>query len=251
METKKWAFPGAPEDLVQILRDHSREKEGPFSWISPRGGGRPGLLLESPKKTGSSAFHCKVLAIRYVEPRLGAAMGTVWIISLRISRFGDKALIIAKCRNPDGYGDACHYFFDEMDRLHTELTNYALGPEIQARTPGQVPEYLPPLAPLEEGEAEETPGKVQQAPGDQDLQLDRPLWFPKTQRAVEKWQTAFSIIQATRQEFRELYDGFDTKEPEPSIEDLRDALAEQMGISKPSRRWVVNVKTAGQKGWLL
>ena len=48
---------------------------------------------------------------------------------------------------------------------------------------------------------------------------------PKTREGRQKWRESFRVIREIREEYRKLYDDGDTDEPNPSYDDLRDALA--------------------------
>jgi hypothetical protein len=79
----------------------------------------------------------------------------------------------------------------------------------------------------------------------------RPSWFPEQPQTLEKWRKSFQVILKTREEYSQRYENMDTEEPNPSIDDLRDALATMPEWGKkPSRSTVQRIKKAGDIGWL-
>ena len=75
--------------------------------------------------------------------------------------------------------------------------------------------------------------------------------FPMTQRGIEKWRRSYQVILEIRKEYRRLYDAGDTDEPNPSDDDLRDALASMPEWKKkPSPLTVRRIRRAGEKGLL-
>lgn len=126
-DADRWVFPVEPAELVQILRDHSIEKVGPFSWKAPRGDSESGLFLDTPKKSGKGGFHCEVKVIHYWKPGKPIATGTESIITLRISKArGKNAAVVMKCQMMEEYGTACQHFTEEMDVLLAELASSLL-----------------------------------------------------------------------------------------------------------------------------
>jgi hypothetical protein len=129
-DAERWVFPVEPAELVQILRDHSIEKVGPFSWKAPRGDSESGLFLDTPKKSGKGGFHCEVKVIHYWKPGKPIATGTESIITLRISKArGKNAAVVMKCQMMEEYGAACQHFTEEMDVLLAELASSVLSLE--------------------------------------------------------------------------------------------------------------------------
>lgn len=87
--------------------------------------------------------------------------------------------------------------------------------------------------------------------GDSDSVKDRPAWFPKTKDGIEKWKKSYRKIQKKHKEYKESYANLDTKESKPSLDDLRDALAEMREWKKkPSTSTVHRIGQAGDNGWL-
>ena len=134
---RRWVFPVEPAELVEILNDHSVEKQGPFAWPARDEHNRPALFLDLTKRSRKGGFRCTVRAIRYWTPASPFARGSVHIITLRISKArGSYASVIMTCRKPDTYGDACQHFATEMDKLLAELTASLLQVEQGVATPG-------------------------------------------------------------------------------------------------------------------
>lgn len=78
-----------------------------------------------------------------------------------------------------------------------------------------------------------------------------PSGFPKTPQTREKWRSSYALIRDRRREYKEEYDQGDTEEPNPLIDDLRDALALMPEWKKkPSASTVRRIAKAGDTGWL-
>jgi uncharacterized protein (DUF2132 family) len=75
--------------------------------------------------------------------------------------------------------------------------------------------------------------------------------FPKTQEGIQKWRESFRVIREKREEYRVLYNAGGTNEPNPSYDDLRDALARMPEWKKkPCLSTVQRIVRAGDKGLL-
>jgi hypothetical protein len=147
---RRWVFPVEPEGLVEMLRAHSMEKQGPFAWPARDEHSRPTLFMDLAKKSGGGGFYCTVRAIRYITPTSPFARGSVHILTLRISKARPGyATVIMTCRKTDEYGEACQHFASEMDRLLAELTASVLNPGqdpsgfVMAGTPTRQPLATP------------------------------------------------------------------------------------------------------------
>jgi hypothetical protein len=95
--------------------------------------------------------------------------------------------------------------------------------------------------------------KGELAPVEQDVGGARPLpsWFPKTEKSRERWRRSYSVIVEKRQEYRADYDDARTDDPNPYIDDLRDALSVlPEWKKKPTRKTVSHIIEAGDNGWL-
>lgn len=103
----------------------------------------------------------------------------------------------------------------------------------------------------ENGEAgtdrDDTSGILENEAGD-----NAPLpGFPTTPKGREKWKRSYGIILEKREEYLESYRNFDTDEPKPSVDDLRDALANMPEWKKrPSTSTVQRIAKAGDEGYL-
>lgn len=127
---RRWVFPVEPTELVQLLHNHSSEKEGPFSWTATEADDRPVLYLDGPRRSGKDGFRCVVKAIRYLTSKGPLARGATHIITLHISKArGRNSAVMMKCRKLDKYGAACQHFAKEMDKLLAELTSSLLQVE--------------------------------------------------------------------------------------------------------------------------
>jgi hypothetical protein len=100
-------------------------------------------------------------------------------------------------------------------------------------------------------------GAVEQATvsrDDMDQEVEealRPSWLPSTHDARTKWRRSYEVICDRRKEYRKLYEDGETDEPNPSIDDLRDALASMPEWRrKPSRSTVHRITKAGDNGML-
>lgn len=78
---------------------------------------------------------------------------------------------------------------------------------------------------------------------------DRPDWFPKRAVTLERWKRAWKKIRITQDDYKKMYDDMMLENPEPSLAELSDAVAHEIGKSY-SNSTVANIKRAGQMGWL-
>lgn len=78
----------------------------------------------------------------------------------------------------------------------------------------------------------------------------RPGWFPKTPDTIEKWRNSYLAILQMREEYRELYEDGETDEPNPSIGEMRERLADmEEWTKKPSESTVYHILKAGRMNW--
>ena len=78
-----------------------------------------------------------------------------------------------------------------------------------------------------------------------------PEWFPQTSTARERWRRSYAVIVKKRKEYYNLYLDGKTDDPNPDIDDLRDAFADlPEWRKKPCRRTVRRIMQAGDNGWL-
>lgn len=72
--------------------------------------------------------------------------------------------------------------------------------------------------------------------------------LPETDKTLKKWKKSYLIIQKTKQQYQERYDDGDTENPEPTVNDIIEALKYE-GI-KYSGRHIQNIVNAGNAGCL-
>lgn len=73
--------------------------------------------------------------------------------------------------------------------------------------------------------------------------------LPKRKSQLNKWKKAWSIIRKTQGKFKKEYENTRTDNPEPKVDDLRDALGGGMNW-KPSEKTVRRIIKAGDEGLL-
>ena len=76
-----------------------------------------------------------------------------------------------------------------------------------------------------------------------------PDWFPKRANTIAKWRRVYDIIQDTKADYERRYDNLDGDSPEPTIADLRDAIASNLRL-KLSDKTIGRIKEAGGEDWL-
>jgi len=76
-----------------------------------------------------------------------------------------------------------------------------------------------------------------------------PREFPKKAETLAKYKQAYSIIKNMRKQYRRLYSDGHTEDPEPELDDYREALTSKMGW-KRTRRTIRKVIKLGDKGLL-
>lgn len=69
--------------------------------------------------------------------------------------------------------------------------------------------------------------------------------LPKTKKAFKRWRDSWRKIARTRSEYRRLYFRGDTESPNPTMDELRDALSPIWG-RKPCEKSVSRVMRAGE-----
>jgi hypothetical protein len=75
--------------------------------------------------------------------------------------------------------------------------------------------------------------------------------FPKTEEGIEKWRKSYRVILRIQEKYQRLCDYGDTDDPNPSYDDLRDALARMPEWKKkPSWTTMRRIRRAGDEGLL-
>jgi len=75
------------------------------------------------------------------------------------------------------------------------------------------------------------------------------IYLPQKEKTIGKWKRFYQIIQETREVYKQRFSDWDNEDPEPSIDELRDAIATKMD-EKPSERNVYHIIKAGDAGLL-
>jgi len=79
---------------------------------------------------------------------------------------------------------------------------------------------------------------------------DKPKWFPKKTTTLSDWKKIYAVILDLREKYLQEFINGNTEDPELHMTDLIDAIKSDFSKSY-SERFLRNVSTAGDNGWLV
>ena len=239
------------EELLQMYSGtkdkgvDSWEGEGPFSWKQPfKKHGVRVLFLSRCSRPSKHRRRCKIFEHTYWLPKIRALPWSSHVMTLHMTRVGDQQTHLRiECEKQRVKDTIFAHFVAEMFKLRDRYARPTWGA-------AQIPQARVGNEELQQ-EFDAMPTEVPDNRGEEtEVEPTRPDWFPKTPGKVSDWKEAFAIIGKVRQEYRVRYENLDAEDPEPSVDDLRDAIAYEMHKKRPSAKWVRNVIKAGENGWL-